>query len=114
MLASVQKSGKAHTNATELRENRLAITENTEKKDVYLSPVHVNLFMGVKKNYLEAYFEICQAENVVSRRNTIINILIRILISVIQFAAYSGVITRLYMSIYERMERCSIGGRDVG
>ena len=45
MLASVQKSGKAHTNATELRENRLAITENTEKKDVYLSPFHVNQLM---------------------------------------------------------------------
>ena len=37
MIASVQKSGKAHTNATELRETRLAITENTGKKDVYIS-----------------------------------------------------------------------------
>ena len=45
MLTSVQKTGKAHTNATELRENRLAITENTEKKDVYLSPFHVNQLM---------------------------------------------------------------------
>ena len=42
MLASAQKSGKAHTNATELKETRLAITGNTEKKDVYLSPFHVN------------------------------------------------------------------------
>ena len=46
MLASAQKSGKAHTNATEFRENRLAITENTEKKDVYLSPLHVNQLMA--------------------------------------------------------------------
>ena len=45
MLASVQKSGKAHTNATELRENRPAITGNTEKKDVYLSPFYVNQLM---------------------------------------------------------------------
>ena len=42
MLASVQKSGKAHTDATEWRENRLAITENTEKKDDYLRPFHVD------------------------------------------------------------------------
>ena len=45
MLASAQKSGKAHTNATESRENRLAITENTEKEDVYLSPIHINQLM---------------------------------------------------------------------
>ena len=45
MLGSVQKSGKAHTNATELRENRLAITENMEKKDVYLRPFHINQLM---------------------------------------------------------------------
>ena len=45
MLASAQKSGNAYTNATELRETRLAITENTEKKDVYLSPFHVNQLM---------------------------------------------------------------------
>ena len=45
MLASVQKSGKAHTNATELRENRLAITGSAYKKDVYLSPFHVNQLM---------------------------------------------------------------------
>ena len=45
MLASVQKLGKAQSNATELRENRLAITENTEKKDVYLSFFHVNQLM---------------------------------------------------------------------
>ena len=66
MLASAQKSGKAQTNATELRETRLAITGNTEKKDVYLSPIHVNLFMGVKTNYLEVYSEVCSAEHVVS------------------------------------------------
>ena len=46
MLGSVQKSGKAHTNATELKETRLAITENTESKDVYLSPFHVNQLMA--------------------------------------------------------------------
>ena len=47
MLASesVQKSRNAHTNATELRETRLAITENTEKKDAYLSLFHVNQLM---------------------------------------------------------------------
>ena len=45
MIGSVQKSGKAHTNATELKEIRLAITGNTEKKDVYLSPFHVNQLM---------------------------------------------------------------------
>ena len=65
---------------------------------------------GAKTNYLEAYSEICSAENVVSRRISII--LIGILVPVIQFAAYSGAITRLYMSIYEKMERCSIEGRN--
>ena len=60
MLASesVQKSRIAHTNATELRENRLAITGNTEKKDVYLSPFHVNLTQlahGVRRQIIWKY-----------------------------------------------------------
>ena len=54
-----------------------------------------------KTNYLEAYPERCQAENVVSRRNSII--LVRKLVTVIQFAAYSGANTRLSISIYEGM-----------
>ena len=36
---------ESFTNATELRETHLPITENTEKKDVYLSPFHVNQLM---------------------------------------------------------------------
>ena len=51
MLASVQKSGKAHTNMPALEENCLAITENTEKKDAYLSPFHVNQLMACEDKF---------------------------------------------------------------
>ena len=100
MLALAQKSRKAHTNATELRETRLAITENAEKKDVYLSPIHVNLCMGVKTNYLEVYSEVCSAENVVSHRNPII--LISILVYVVQFEIK---LRGHYTIIYEYMQK---------
>ena len=96
MLASVQKSEKAHTNATELRETRLAITENTEKKDVYLSSFQVNQLMVCEDKKFETYSKICQAENVVSRR-------IQTLLSgysslSYNLQAYSGDIIGLYTS----------------
>ena len=102
MLASAQKSGKAHTNATEWREDCLAITENKEKKDIYPSPFHVNQLMVYEDRLFRSIPRKMSAENVVSRRNPII--LITILDSVIQFAAYSGAITRLYRSIYIRKD----------
>ena len=85
MLAAAQKSGKAHTSATEFRENRLAITENTEKKDVYmyLSPFHVNPLMACEDKLFGSILRNCQAENVLSRWNSII--LVRVLVPVVQF-----------------------------
>ena len=113
MLASVQKSRQAHTNATELRENRLAIKRNAQKKYV-LAPSMSTNSLCVKTNYLEAYSEIhmfslerCKPSELNHSYQGYTSLSYNL-------QTYSEAITRLYMSIYERMERCSIEGRDVG
>ena len=65
----------------------------------------------MKTNHLEACSEICQAENVVSRRNSIILIRIHVSVLHVQLQTNSGAITQLYMRIYERKGWCSMAGK---
>ena len=112
MLASVQKSGKAHTDATELRENRLAITQKygenrlaiteiRKRKMSIKAPCMSTSAWCAKTNYLEAYSEICSAGDVVSSRNSIV-IIIRILVPVIQSASK---LRSHYATIYEYIRK---------
>ena len=98
MPASLQKSRKAHTNTCIKREPSSYHRKCAQER--CLSPVHVNLFMGVKTNYLEVYSEVCSAENVVSHRNPII--LIRILVYVVQFESK---LRSHYTIIYEYIQK---------
>ena len=97
MLASVQKPGKAHTHACVERKSS-SCHRKYGKERCLSKPIHhiSTSSWCAKTSYLEAYSEICQAENVVSRRNSII--IIRIHVSVVQFESK---LRSHYESIYE-------------